>query len=216
MALNRFEHIITEIDGIDIHAVHRRSPDPDALPIVLTHGWPGSFVEFGKVIEPLADPASHGHGDADAFHVVVPSLPGYGCSGKPTETGWGVARVADAWAELMRRLGYDRYVAQGGDWGYAVTSALAAAHPQQCVAIHLNFAMVRPTGEPTTPEQAFALERLQHYQQHDSGYRWQQGTRPQTLGYALADSPSGQAAWILEKFWSWTDCDGHPENALTQ
>ena len=212
--LNRQDHFVTEIDGVDIHFLHRRSPNPDALPIVLTHGWPGSFVEFLKVIGPLADPAAHDRDAADAFHVVVPSLPGYGFSGKPTETGWGVAKIAAVWDELMQRLGYDRYVAQGGDWGSAVTTFVGADHAEHCAGIHLNMAMTRPVGEPTTPEARRAVESLQRYQQFDAGYRLQQSTRPQTLGYGLADSPAGQAAWILEKFWSWTDCDGHPENAL--
>ena len=212
--LNRQQHFTTRIDGVDIHFIHRRSPNPDALPLLLTHGWPGSFVEFMKVLGPLADPAAHDRDPADAFHLVVPSLPGYGFSGKPTETGWGVAKVAAVWDVLMTRLGYDRYVAQGGDWGSAVTSFVGANHADHCIGIHLNMAMTRPEGEPTTPQARHAIESLQRYQQFDSGYRQQQATRPQTLGYGLADSPSGQAAWILEKFWSWTDCDGHPENVL--
>lgn len=212
--LNRLDHFITEIDGVDIHFVHRRSPNPDALPLVLTHGWPGSFVEFLKVLGPLADPASHAGDAADAFHLVVPSLPGYGFSGKPTETGWGTTKMAAVWDELMQRLGYDRYVAQGGDWGSAVTTFIGANHADHCAGIHLNMASVRPTGEATTPQAEHAVRSLEHYMQFDSGYRQQQATRPQTLGYGLADSPAGQAAWILEKFWSWTDCDGHPENVL--
>lgn len=214
--LNRLEQFVTTIDGVDIHFVHRRSPDPDALPIVLTHGWPGSFVEFAKVVGPLANPAVHGGDAADAFHVVVPSLPGYGFSGKPTETGWGVQRFAAVWDELMTRLGYERYVAQGGDWGSAVTTFLGAEHADHCAGIHLNMAGSRSRGDATTPEAQRAVEKLRHYQEVDAGYRLQQATRPQTLGYGLADSPAGQAAWILEKFWSWTDCDGHPENALTR
>jgi pimeloyl-ACP methyl ester carboxylesterase len=216
-ALNRFDQYVTLVDGVDIHFIHQRSPHSDALPIVLTHGWPGSIVEFQKVIVPLTDPTRHDGAADQAFHVIAPSLPGYGFSGKPSEVGWGVERIADAWAELMARLGYERYVAQGGDWGYAITSALAARHPERCVGIHLNFAMtIGRTSDPPTPAQQFALERLQHYQDWDSGYRVQQKTRPQTLGYGLADSPAGQAAWILEKFWSWTDNDGAPEDALTR
>ncbi|MAT06867.1 MAG: epoxide hydrolase [Acidimicrobiaceae bacterium] len=216
-ALNRFDQFVTEIDGVEIHFVHQRSSNPDALPLLITHGWPGSIVEFHKVIEPLTDPGAHGGDPADAFHVIAPSLPGYGFSGKPTEAGWGIEKIADVWAELMSRLGYDRFVAQGGDWGSAVTHQVAARHPGRCIAAHMTLAMAaRPKSEPTEPDELRAIERALEYQQVDSGYSKQQSTRPQTLGYGLADSPSGQAAWILEKFWKWTDCDGHPENVLTR
>lgn len=217
-ALNRFDQFITEIDGIDIHFVHMRSPHENALPLIITHGWPGSIVEFHKVLEPLTDPTAHGSDAAHAFHVVVPSLPGFGFSGKPTETGWGVDKIADVFAELMARLGYDRYVAQGGDWGSAITTALGALHPDQCAAIHVTLAMgLRPKADgDLTREEQRALDRIQYYHDWDSGYSKQQSTRPQTLGYGLVDSPAGQAAWILEKFWAWTDCEGHPENALTR
>ena len=217
-ALNRFDQFITEIDGIDIHFVHMRSPHENALPLIITHGWPGSIVEFHKVLEPLTDPTAHGSDAAPAFHVVVPSLPGFGFSGKPTETGWGVDKIADVFAELMARLGYDRYVAQGGDWGSAITTALGALHPNQCAAIHVTLAMgLRPKADgDLTREEQRALDRIQYYHDWDSGYSKQQSTRPQTLGYGLVDSPAGQAAWILEKFWAWTDCEGHPENALTR
>ena len=217
-ALNRFDQFITEIDGIDIHFVHMRSPHENALPLIITHGWPGSIVEFHKVLEPLTDPTAHGSDAAHAFHVVVPSLPGFGFSGKPTETGWGVDKIADVFAELMARLGYDRYVAQGGDWGSAITTALGALHPNQCAAIHVTLAMgLRPKADgDLTREEQRALDRIQYYHDWDSGYSKQQSTRPQTLGYGLVDSPAGQAAWILEKFWAWTDCEGHPENALTR
>jgi len=214
--LNKHNHIITEIDGVDIHAIHCPSSNPDALPLILTHGWPGSFVEFHDVIGQLVDPESHGGDASEAFHVVVPSMPGYGFSGKPTTTGWGLPKIAAVWTELMTRLGYERFVAQGGDWGSAVTTHLGASHSDRCAGIHLNMSLVRPTGEATTPQAEHALERIQHYINHDGAYRDQQTARPQTLGYGLADSPSGQAAWILEKFWSWTDCDGHPENVLTR
>ena len=215
-ALNRFDQFTTEIDGVDIHFVHIRSPDENALPLIITHGWPGSIVEFHKVLEPLADPTAHGSDAAHAFHVVAPSLPGFGFSGKPTETGWGVDKIADVFAELMARLGYDRYVAQGGDWGSAVTTALGALHADQCAAIHVTLAMgLRPKADgDLTREEQRAMDRIQYYLDWDSGYSKQQSTRPQTLGYGLVDSPAGQAAWILEKFWAWTDCDGHPENAL--
>jgi pimeloyl-ACP methyl ester carboxylesterase len=217
-ALNRFPQFTTEIDGLDIHFLHVRSRHPEAMPLIITHGWPGSVVEFHKVIEPLTDPTAHGGSAADAFHVVCPSLPGFGFSAKPTTTGWGVDRIARAWAELMSRLGYARYGAQGGDWGSAVTTSLGAQDAAHCAGIHITLAMsTRPKvdGEPT-PEEARALKGIKHYADWDSGYSRQQSTRPQTLGYGLTDSPAGQAAWILEKFWAWTDCDGHPENILTR
>jgi len=217
--LNAFPQFTTPIDGVDIHFVHQRSPVENALPLVVTHGWPGSIVEFQKVIGPLSDPAAHGGDPADAFHVVCPSLPGYGFSGQPRETGWNVQRIADAWSTLMQRLGYERYLAQGGDWGAMVTTAIGQRDPEHCRAIHLNMPIAPPDPETMSDlskaEQA-ALASMQHYQDWDSGYSKQQSTRPQTLGYGLADSPSGQAAWILEKFWAWTDCNGHPENVLTR
>ena len=214
--LNRFDQFVTTIDGIDIHFIHQRSPHPEARPLLITHGWPGSIVEFHKVIEPLTNPTAHGGEASDAFHVICPSLPGFGFSGKPTTTGWGVGRIADAWATLMARLGYHHYFAQGGDWGSAVTRSIGGQDPQHCAAIHITLAMgTRPRldGEPTEEEQR-AIRGAEYYQAWDSGYSKQQATRPQTVGYGLADSPAGQAAWILEKFWAWTDCDGHPENVL--
>jgi epoxide hydrolase len=215
--LNRFDQFTTEIDGLDIHFIHQRSPHDDAFPLVITHGWPGSIVEFHKVIEPLTNPTAHGGRAEDAFHVVCPSLPGYGFSGKPATTGWGIGKIAEAWDTLMSRLGYERYGAQGGDWGAAVTTQIGR-NEGRCVAIHVNMPIGFPPadmGDPTDEEQQ-ALERLNYYQQWDSGYSKQQSTRPQTLGYGLVDSPVGQLAWIVEKFWSWTDCDGHPENVLTR
>ena len=177
------------------------------------------MVEFLKVIEPLTDPAAHGGEAADAFHIVCPSLPGYGFSDKPAATGWGVEKIATAWDALMTRLGYERYVAQGGDWGAAVTTSIGMQNLGHCIGIHVNMPSARPKQEslanPTEREQ-IALAGAKHYQDWDSGYSKQQSTRPQTLGYGLVDSPIGQAAWILEKFWSWTDCQGHPENALTR
>ncbi len=206
-ALNRFDQFVTEIDGLELHFIHQRSADPEALPLIITHGWPGSVVEFTKVIEPLT---------AD-FHVVCPSLPGYGFSGKPAETGWGVEKIAHAWDTLMQRLGYHRYGAQGGDWGSAVTTQIGR-NGRGCVGIHTNMPIARPAGalDNPTPEEQEALAAAAHYDRWDSGYSKQQSTRPQTLGYGLADSPVGQLAWIIEKFWAWTDCDGHPENALTR
>jgi len=216
-ALNRFDQFTTEIDGLDIHFIHQRSPHDDAFPVVITHGWPGSIVEFHKVIEPLTNPTAHGGRAEDAFHVVCPSLPGYGFSGKPATTGWGIGKIAEAWDTLMSRLGYQRYGAQGGDWGAAVTTQIGR-NEGRCLAIHVNMPIGFPPadmGDPTDEEQQ-ALERLNYYQQWDSGYSKQQSTRPQTLGYGLVDSPVGQLAWIVEKFWSWMDCDGHPENVLTR
>jgi len=216
--LNRFDHYITNLSGVDIHFIHQRSPHPEAFPLIITHGWPGSIVEFHKVIEPLTNPTAFGGEEKDAFHVVCPSLPGYGFSGKPAESGWGVEKVATAWDELMVCLGYERFGAQGGDWGAAVTQRIGQ-NIGHCVAIHTNMPIGQPTQESLenpTDEEKSALEGLTYYQEWDSGYSKQQSTRPQTLGYGLVDSPVGQMAWIIEKFWSWMDCDGHPENTLTR
>jgi pimeloyl-ACP methyl ester carboxylesterase len=216
--LNRFAQFKAEVDGLGVHFVHVRSPHPEAMPLIITHGWPGSIVEFTKVIEPLTNPTAFGGDAADAFHLVCPSLPGFGFSDKPKTKGWGVERIASCWAALMAQLGYERYAAQGGDWGSGVTTALGAQDPAHCLGIHITLAMgVRPdVGEQPTPEEARALQGLKHYQAWDSGYSKQQSTRPQTLGYALTDSPAGQAAWILEKFWAWTDCNGDPQNVLSR
>jgi pimeloyl-ACP methyl ester carboxylesterase len=213
--LNSFAQYRTEIDGLGIHFIHVPSPHPDALPLVITHGWPGSVVEFLEVIGPLTDPTAHGGDAADAFHVVAPSLPGYGWSDKPATAGWGVDRTALAWTQLMARLGYDRYGAQGGDWGSAVTSSIGRQDPDHVVGIHLNMVIARPDPdeEPTDAEKA-ALEAMAYYRDHDSGYSKEQSTRPQTIGYALVDSPVGQCAWILEKFWAWTDTGGDPVGVL--
>ncbi len=218
-ALNRFDQVRVEVDGLGIHAIHQRSPHPNALPLVLTHGWPGSVVEFHKVIEPLVDPVSHGGDASDAFHVIAPSLPGYGFSDKPKEVGCGVERIAQLWDQLMGALGYDRYTAQGGDWGALVTTMIGQNHADRCAAIHVNMCVAGPDPETMgdlTPQEQGALASLAHYDRWDSGYSKQQSTRPQTLGYGLTDSPVGQMAWIVEKFWSWMDCDGHPENVLTK
>jgi pimeloyl-ACP methyl ester carboxylesterase len=215
--INAFAQFKTSIDSLGVHFLHVRSPNEHALPLVLTHGWPGSVVEFLDVIGPLTDPAAHGGDPADAFHVVCPSLPGYGFSDKPTTTGWGVERIGQAWAALMARLGYDRYGAQGGDWGAGVTTNIGQTDPEHVVGIHLNMLTARPHADDladmTESEQA-SVASLQYYQDWDSGYSKQQSTRPQTLGYGLADSPAGQCGWILEKFWSWTDTDGDPVAAL--
>ena len=217
--LNAFPQFRTEVDALGIHFLHVRSAHEDALPLIMTHGWPGSIVEFHKVIEPLRDPTAHGGAARDAFHVICPSLPGYGFSDKPREVGWGVDRIAGAWDTLMRRLGYERYVAQGGDWGAGVTTEIAVQNRGACAGIHLNMPTVAPdreTMDQLTDQERGALASLEHYRRWDSGYSKQQSTRPQTLGYGLVDSPAGQLAWILEKFWAWTDCDGHPENVLTR
>jgi pimeloyl-ACP methyl ester carboxylesterase len=210
--LNAFPQFRTRIDGLGIHFLHVRSPEPDATPLLITHGWPGSVVEFLDVIAALSDPVAHGGDAADAFHVVCPSLPGYGWSDKPDAPGWGVERIAGAWAQLMERLGYERFVAQGGDWGSAVTTSLAQQHPDRLAGIHLNMVVARPgddAGELTEREAA-GLAALEAHERDGTGYSKQQSTRPQTLGYALVDSPAGQCAWILEKFWAWSDTDGDP------
>ncbi|MEM7019681.1 MAG: epoxide hydrolase family protein [Pseudomonadota bacterium] len=217
--LNRLEHFKTNIDGLDIHFIHAKSPHPNARPILITHGWPGSVIEFNKVIEPLVDPVAHGGSADDAFHVICPSLPGYGFSDKPAATGWGVPKIAEAWDQLMLRLGYKDYFAQGGDWGSAVTTAIGLQNLGNCAGIHVNMPNAgapKAARENPSEQDKHAMTRARYYQEWDSGYSKQQSTRPQTLGYGLVDSPAGQGMWILEKFWAWMDCDGHPENTLTR
>ena len=213
--LNSIGQFTTEIDGLSIHFLHRRSSRDDAIPLVITHGWPGSVVEFLGVIDELAEPADPAQ---PAFHVVAPSLPGYGFSGKPTGTGWGVERIARAWAELMQRLGYCGWVAQGGDWGAAVTTAIGQLAPEGCRGIHLNMPIGRPGPEDmqsSDPKVQRAMRKLAFYRDWGSGYSKQQSTRPQTIGYSLVDSPVGLAAWILEKVFYWTDNGGAPWDALS-
>ena len=219
--LNSWPQFTTEIDGIDIHFIHRRSPEAGALPLVLSHGWPSSVAEFRKVIDKLADPVAHGGRAEDAFHVVVPSLPGYGFSGKPTGSGTSVEKIGRMWGQLMARLGYQRYVAQGGDWGSMITQSMGQSETDHCAGIHVTMPIVAPdpdTMDDLTDFEQGALDAMTYYSQSDSGYSKQQSTRPQTLGYALADSPVGQMAWIVEKYHSWMDCerDGvkHPEHVL--
>ena len=214
--LNALEHFTTEIDGANVHFIHARSPEPDALPLVITHGWPGSIVEFLDVIGPLSDPKAHGGDAADAFHVVAPSLPGYAFSGPTREPGWHPGRVARAWAALMAGVGYERYVAQGGDWGSFVTQQIAIADPEHCIGIHVNFLPTIPMTEDHTDEEKRFLAEMAAYNDEDSGYYKEQSTKPQTIGYALDDSPVGLAAWILEKFHTWTDPAGELDDSLTK
>jgi epoxide hydrolase len=217
--LDGFGQYRTEIDGLDVHFLHIRSRHANALPIIITHGWPGSVIEFFKIMRPLTDPTAHGGQAEDAFHVVAPSLPGFGFSDKPSERGWNSGRIARAWAELMRRLGYERYVAQGGDWGAHVTRKLAQQRPAGLAGIHLNMPFVIPEPVPAeglSAAEQRAVDALRRFQSDGFGYFLLQATRPQTLGYALVDSPIGQAAWIYEKFQAWTDNDGDPESALTR
>ncbi|HLU54449.1 MAG TPA: epoxide hydrolase [Pseudonocardia sp.] len=201
-------------DTVDVHFLHVRSRHTGAIPLLLTHGWPGSIVEFLGIVEALTDPPD----PADAFHLVIPSLPGYGFSGKPTVPGWGVERIATAWAQLMDRLGYDRYAAHGGDWGAAITSALGTGAPENVIGIHITMPMAAPPPDdearPLTEAEKQALADRKAFMKVGAGYAHEQSTRPQTLGYGLADSPSGQCMWIVEKFWDWTDCAGHPENVI--
>ena len=216
--LNAWPQYRTRVDDLGIHFVHAPSPEPDAMPLIITHGWPGSFVEFLDVVSPLTDPVAHGGDAADAFHVVCPSLPGYGFSDRPTTRGRGVPWIADAWATLMSRLGYERFGAQGGDWGSAVTWTLGERHRDRVTGIHLNMPTVPlgPITDDATERERQAWDDFAWHTQWGTGYQHLQSTRPQTLGYGLVDSPVGQLAWIVEKFWAWTDCDGHPLNVFTR
>jgi pimeloyl-ACP methyl ester carboxylesterase len=217
-ALNAYPHYLAEIDGLDIHFMHIRSDNPGARPMIMTHGWPGSILEFIDVIAPLSQD----------FHLVIPSLPGYAFSGKPSKAGWSIPQTARAWHALMTALGYDRWFAQGGDWGAAVTDAIGQQNLGGCAGIHLNMVIARPdpaTMADLTPREQAGLARMAWYQAKDSGYSTQHSSRPQTIGYGLADSPVGQLAWILEKFHGWSDCGhagvatamgGHPENIFSR
>lgn len=216
--LNGWGQHRTEIDGLGIHFLHIRSPEPDALPLLMTHGWPGSVLEFRDVIAPLTDPVANGGEAKDAFHLVIPSLPGFGFSDKPTETGWNVGRTADAWTTLMERLGYDRWAAQGGDWGAAVTTALGWKAPAGLIGIHLNLVMFQPSeaerADATPAEQAM-LDAAERYDQQYSAYYKLQNTRPQSVGFGLADSPVGLAAWIYALFQDVSDSRGDPESVFS-
>jgi epoxide hydrolase len=216
--LNGFAQFTTTIDGQSIHFIHARSPHGNALPLLLTHGWPGSIVEFLDVVPRLTDPPAFGGRAEDAFHVVAPSLPGYGFSEPPRTPGWDVRRIAVAFIELMARLGYGRYGAQGGDWGAQVTTRIGALDPEHCAAIHLNMPIgVRPTeAGPLTDEEQSDLADMGNFTRHEAAYANEQGTKPQTVGIGLDDSPAGLLAWIVEKFQGWSDCDGDPENCFTR
>jgi pimeloyl-ACP methyl ester carboxylesterase len=215
--LNQLPQFIIDIDGTTIHFLHLRSPEPDALPLILAHGWPGSFVEFLDVLGPLTDPRSHGGDPADAFHLVIPSLPGFGFSGPVSDTGWHVDRIARVWVQLMSRLNYQRFGVQGGDIGANVSPAVGRAAPERVIGVHVNGSIGMPTGEISNDELATMTDlerdraaRVQKFMQEEFGYIAIQSTRPQTIGAALVDSPVGQLAWIVDKFRAWT----HPQDSL--
>jgi len=216
--LNELDHFRTRIDGQQIHFVHARSRHADALPLLIVHGWPGSVVEFLDVIPRLTDPEAHGGGAEDAFHVVAPSLPGYGFSEPPRAPGWDIRRVAHAFVELMERLGYPRYGAQGGDWGAQIVTRLAALDPEHCAALHLNMPIASAPAEPlpVTEEEQAGLAAMAAFQRDEGAYAQLQRTKPDTLSMALNDSPAGLLSWIVEKFRTWSDCDGDPENCFTR
>ena len=221
--LNEFDQYKTVIDGLDIHFIHQRSPEADALPIIITHGWPGSIVEFMKIIGPLTDPVAHGGQAEDAFHVVAASMPGYGFSDKPREPGFGPEQIANTNAKLMARLGYDRYGVQGGDWGSIVSQWHAFNHADVVAGMHINMVVAGPPPDMEDPTAGVPPEELERsqarqafYTTDENGYAQIQGTKPQTVGYGLNDSPVGQAAWIVEKFRAWCDCGGDPESIFTK
>jgi microsomal epoxide hydrolase len=217
-ALNAWPQFVTPIDGIDVHFLHVEGRGPDPMPLLLSHGWPGSVLEFMKLIPRLTDPASHGGDAADAFTVVVPSLPGYTLSFHPAQRRVALPQIGAMFHDLMTRLGYARYGAQGGDWGSFVTAWLGANRPGHLIGLHLNLLPLRRDAamftDPTDEERRYLAE-LEAFLKEETGYQWIQGTRPQTLAFALSDSPLGLAAWIVEKYRAWTDCDGDPRNALT-
>jgi epoxide hydrolase len=217
--LNDLPQFETTLDGLNIQFIHVRSSHDEALPLVLTHGWPGSVIEFLKVIGPLTEPTRHGGSARDAFHVVCPSLPGYGFSGKPAEPGWGVERIADAWAELMTRLEYQRFGAQGSDWGTSISTSLGQRHSERIIGIHLVPPLAPPdpsTLDDLTDREREALATIEHSARRDSGYSQEHATRPQTIGYALVDSPAALAAWIVDKFHAWTDNGGDLERVVSR
>lgn len=213
--LNAWPQVTTPIDGTAVHALHVRSPEPDAVPLLLVHGWPGSVVEFQQVIGPLTDPRAHGGDPADAVHLVVPSLPGYGFSGPLTDTGWTTARMARALAELVRRLGYDRYAAHGGDWGSRIVADLGTCDAEHLRGLHVTMTMGLHVAEPATDEERWALGRARRFRSELSGYHRLQSTRPLSIAAALTDSPVGQLAWIAERFADWTDPASDVDQLLT-
>ncbi len=216
--LNSLGQFRTTIDGLEIDFLHIQSPEPNALPLLMTHGWPGSVLEFRKVIGPLTDPVAYGGDARDAIHLVVPTLPGFGFSAKPTGTGWNMGRIADAWITLMDRLGYDRWAAQGGDLGCGVTDEIARRAPVGLIGMHLNFAMFGPTPDEiadATPEEKAMLGSAKYFWDNLSGYAKEQSTRPQTIGYSLADSPVGLAAWIYAMFQDTCGTPGDAEASFT-
>ncbi|MFF3031290.1 epoxide hydrolase [Streptomyces rubiginosohelvolus] len=213
--LNRMGQFRTTVDGLGIHFLHRRSPRPDAVPLLLTHGWPGSVVEFLHVMDELADPQD---AEAPAFHVVAPSLPGFGFSEKPATTGWGTEKIAAAWVELMGRLGYGRFLAHGGDWGGNITTVLGGRFPDRVIGVHSTFAEAPPglTTDGLTETERGWTEETRHFWRHRAAYAKAQATRPQTVGYALVDSPVGLLAWILDKFAEWSDTEDSPFETISR
>ena len=226
--LNNFPQFLTSIDGVQVHFLHVRSSHADAMPLILTHGWPSSIVEFIDVIDPLTNPTAHGGSASDAFHVVIPSIPGFTFSGPTGQPGWDTERVAGAWKELMRSLGYDRYLVQGGDWGMPISLRLGLADPEHVAGVHLNFLVVLPPANPAdqaamgalmaelSPEDVEKAMFAGYFLQDGAGWLKIQATRPQTLAYGLTDSPAGQLAWIIEKFKEWTDSTDRPEDAVSR
>ncbi len=217
--INQFPQFTTTIDGANIHFLHVRSSEQNAVPLLLTHGWPGSFVEFLEVIERLTDPRAYGGEPSDAFHVVIPTIPGFGFSGPTDGSSWTVGRVAGAWAQLMRQLGYDRYIPQGGDLGAGISAMLAAIDSEHVIGVHVNFLITPPTDDPAdlaglTDSDIARLGLLSRFTGELSGYMKLQSTRPQTLSYALTDSPVGQLAWIVERFKDWADAPKSPDDAV--
>ena len=221
-ALNEFDQFKTNIDGLDVHFIHQRSKEKNAMPLIITHGWPGSVVEFTKIIDMLVDPVAHGGKAEDAFHVVCPSMPGYGFSGIPTEPGFDSRKVAETFTKLMARLGYEKYGAQGGDWGSVVTQWIARDDAEHVAGIHITMVTAGPPRGAKDPYDGVPeMEKIRHQERsnafsEESGYSSIQGTKPQTLGYGLNDSPVGLAAWIVEKFRTWSDCDGDVESRFTK
>lgn len=218
---NAFPHYMTQIGGQQLHFYHIRSPEPDAVPLIITHGYPGSVAEFLDIFGPLSDPRADGGDPKDAFHIVAPSIPGYGFSGPTKGTGFSSREAAKANLRLMTLLGYDRFIAQGGDWGSSISSLMATYAPERLIALHLNFMVGRPT-DPADPEAELDADERAYvawkrdYDAHESGYQFIQGTKPQSLAYGLTDSPAGLAAWIVEKFKTWSDCGGDIESSYTK